>query len=77
MVHNVKANSCINYTIRFPMNIGVGKYSVSTALVQGDSHVGSCYEWRDYAYMFEVKNYNKNSFIGSAWLNASVDVKRK
>lgn len=74
VIHDVPAQTVITYTIRFPMNIGVGKYSVTTALVQGENHLEECYEWKDFAYFFEVMNHTKNNFVGSAWLNALLDI---
>lgn len=74
VLHDVPADTIVTYTIRFPMNIGVGKYSVTTALTKGKTHLEECYEWKDFAYFFEVTNYKRNFFAGSAWLNASITV---
>lgn len=74
VLHDVPAGTNVTYTIRFPMNIGVGNYSVTTALTKRETHLEECYEWKDFAYFFEVTNYKKNFFAGSAWLNASIAV---
>lgn len=74
VLHDVPANTTVIYTLHFPMNIGVGNYSVPVALVKGETHLEECYEWKDFAYLFEVTNHRKNVFVGSAWLNASLDI---
>lgn len=60
------------FSISFPANLGVGSYSVVTALHAGDSHVGSNYEWQDMALVFNVVNVDKIAFQGSVWLDASI-----
>ncbi len=52
----------------FPANIGVGSYSVSTALHVGDSHLAANYEWRDLALMFNVINIDRDAFVGVNWI---------
>ncbi|WP_449421542.1 ABC transporter ATP-binding protein, partial [Rhodanobacter lindaniclasticus] len=54
VVENVAAGTQLDYRVRFPMNIGMGSYSVSTALVSTDTHLVNNYEWRDLALMFTV-----------------------
>lgn len=64
----------IFFSIRFPMNIGVGTYSIATALARGSSHLEGNIEWRDLALMFNVINTNKKEFIGTTWIEPEISV---
>jgi len=65
------------YRIYFPVNIGIGHYSVSIALHASDTHVGKNYEWRDLAYIFDVINIDKQYFVGSSWIEPRIIVSSK
>ncbi|MFH2139909.1 MAG: ABC transporter ATP-binding protein [Pseudomonadota bacterium] len=54
--------------IRFPMNIGAGTYSISTALALGKTHIEGNLEWRDLAITFSVVNVHQKSFVGVSWI---------
>lgn len=60
----------------FPANIGLGSYSVSTALHVADTHLAANYEWRDLALMFNVVNINRNQFVGGSWIPPQVECQR-
>jgi len=55
-----------NYKIVFSidMNIGVGKYSISTALAVGENHLDYCLHWLDYGTDFEIAGIQGNLFTG-------------
>jgi lipopolysaccharide transport system ATP-binding protein len=74
VVENVKAGTQLDYRVRFPMNIGMGSYSVSTALVSTDTHLVNNYEWRDLALMFTVTNLDRPHFVGTAWVPPVIQV---
>jgi lipopolysaccharide transport system ATP-binding protein len=76
IVERVRAGEKIRYRIRFPMNIGPGTYSISTALVDSDNHLTNNYEWRDVAAVFNVHNADKQYFIGSSWLPPTIEIQR-
>lgn len=67
-LENVAPGSRIEFTIRFPMNVGPGSYSISTALVSTDTHLVNNYEWRDLALVFTVSNIDKPHFVGTSWI---------
>jgi lipopolysaccharide transport system ATP-binding protein len=73
---DVPEGSRIVYDIDFPMNLGVGTYSIQTALVSTDTHLVNNYEWRDLAMVFNVINVNKPPFAGCAWIDPVIDIKR-
>jgi lipopolysaccharide transport system ATP-binding protein len=74
-IEHPEAGQTIDYTIAFPMNIGPGTYSVSTALVSSDTHLVHNYEWRDLALIFTVANADQDYFVGTAWVPPSIEVR--
>ena len=60
----------------FPANIGLGSYSVSTALHVSSTHLAANYEWRDLALMFNVVNLGRDPFVGVNWMPPQVEVLR-
>ena len=55
-----------NYVCTFTqeMNIGSGKYTISPAIVVGDTHLDYCLNWRDNMGQFEVVGRVGKFFIG-------------
>ena len=70
----VAAGTVVDFHIRFPMNLGAGTYSISTALVSSDTHLENNYEWRDLALIFTVANLDKPVFVGSAWVPPTISL---
>ncbi len=62
------------FRIAFEANLGVGSYSVQTALVDRDTHLSANFEWRDLALVFSVVNADKPAFVGSAWMAPVITV---
>ncbi|MGE8317166.1 MAG: ABC transporter ATP-binding protein [Comamonas sp.] len=60
----------------FPANIGLGSYSVSTALHLADTHLAANYEWRDLALIFNVINIDRAQFMGLSWIPPQVEYQR-
>jgi homopolymeric O-antigen transport system ATP-binding protein len=73
-VADMRAGQSLTYRIRFPMRLGTGTYSVSTALVSSDTHLMNNYEWRDLALIFTVSNFQQPYFVGSAWLPPEIEI---
>lgn len=71
---DVKAGSRHVFTISFPANLGLGTYSVQTALVSTNTHLINNYEWRDLALVFNVVNMTKAHFEGSNWLDPLIEI---
>ena len=74
---DVRAGETIVYRFSFQANLGPGSYSVSTALVSTDTHLVNNYEWRDLALVFTVSNMTRDHFVGSAWLDPSIEIFRR
>lgn len=74
VIYDIKANQEIVYLCKFNMNLGVGSYSIQTALVSSDTHLDNNYEWVDLAFVFNVVNINKPYFAGCAWLHPKIEI---
>lgn len=68
------ADETYEFDITFHSNLGVGTYSVCTALHANESHISDNYEWRDLALVFNVVNINKTEFQGCNWLESKISV---
>ena len=60
----------------FPANIGLGSYSVSTALHVSENHLAGNYQWRDLALVFNVVNIDRDRFVGVSWIPPQVVLER-
>lgn len=75
-LEQVRAGESIEYCFRFPLNLGPGSYSLTTALTSNETHLADNYEWRDLAFLFVVMNMNRREFVGSSWLEPTVEILR-
>jgi lipopolysaccharide transport system ATP-binding protein len=73
-LHGLAEGSTTVYRVRFPANLGVGGYSIVTALVHTGARLDKKYEWRDRALMFEVVNGKKPVFVGCMWMESSIQI---
>lgn len=73
-INTVAANTTHTFRITFPANLGVGSYTVQTALVDSKNHLNKNYEWRDVAATFHVVNVGKHEYIGSTWLPTNITI---
>ncbi len=74
IIKDVKANESLEYSFKFDANLGVGSFSITIALHSNDTHIGSNYEWRDQALVFNVANISKNTFTGLCWMEPNLGV---
>lgn len=75
-IKDLKKNNFLTLVFSFAANIGLGSYSVSTALHVADTHLVANYEWRDLALIFNVVNLNRDEFIGVNWMPPQVECMR-
>lgn len=73
---DLKAGDKVVYRYAFPANIGKGHYSIALSLSRLDSHIDTNYEWRDFALVFHIINSTQPDFVGTAWLDSSLDIQR-
>lgn len=57
------------FQFAFKAMLGVGSYSISTALVSTNDRFTNNYECRELAYFFEVRNSGRPPFGGCVWLD--------
>ena len=58
----------------FVNRLGVGSYSLSTALHSGMTHLERNYEWQDRQLTFTVVNADVDQFVGINWMPPDVNV---
>ncbi|MBK8507421.1 MAG: ABC transporter ATP-binding protein [Candidatus Competibacteraceae bacterium] len=75
-INQLKQGEKLTLVFSFPANIGLGSYSVSTALHAADTHLTANYEWRDLAFMFNVVNIDHSPFVGISWIPPEVEYRR-
>lgn len=73
---NLKKGEEYDFSFEFDANLGVGSFSVTIALHDSDNHLQNNYEWRDNAIIFNVVNFSKPDFVGLAYLEPSLKIKR-
>ncbi len=74
IIHKPQPGDTYRFVIAFPANLGVGSYSIVTALHASDDHLSANYEWRDLALVFNVINTGKVQFQGCNWLEPRISV---
>lgn len=74
-LENVKKDKKLEFIFTMKLNIGIGNYSVSTALHGQETHNENSYEWRDLALIVDVLNEHKNHFSGLAFIDTNVEIK--
>jgi len=75
-LENLQPGEEVEFRFRFPLNLGDGSYSITTALTSTETHLADNYEWRDLAYLFIVTNMNRKPFVGSNWLEPDLEIAR-
>jgi len=74
VIHNPRPGDEYRFVIAFPANLGIGSYSIQTALVDRDTHLTANYEWRDMALVFNVVNIDKTEFAGCHWNEPDIKI---
>src|SRR5262245_61210605 len=74
VIHNPQPGDEYRFVIAFPANLGIGSYSIQTALVDRDTHLTANYEWRDMALVFNVVNIDKTPFAGCLWNEPRINI---
>jgi len=63
------------FSIRFPLNLGPGTYSIAVSLSADESHLAESFEWRDLALIFAVVNQG-DPFDGKMFIPSQIEVRR-
>lgn len=76
VINQPKIGETYCFKIGFTAGLGVGSYSVQTAVTSTDTHLVNNYEWKDLAFMFDVVNTQKPHFAGVAWFDTKIEVNK-
>ena len=76
VIENAKKGEEYCFIWKFKAQLGVGSYSIATALASDESHLSANYEWKDLALLFTVINKNETYFIGHTWLDHTIIIKK-
>jgi lipopolysaccharide transport system ATP-binding protein len=63
------------YEFDFNLNIGIGKYTLTTAIHRDGTHIEESYHWYDSILKFEVVGPKDNIFIGLSKLDIGLEIK--
>lgn len=74
IINTPRVGNTYQFSVVFAANLGVGNYSVQTALVDSDTHLTHNYEWRDLTLVFNVININKKQFSGCLWSEPKITI---
>lgn len=75
-VKDIGPGDTLAFTFDLELCLGEGTYSIAVALCRTGSHIEKNYQWQDLARMFNVVNMEKPSFVGAAFLESTMTVKR-
>lgn len=73
-VISMKAGAEALYEFGFNLNIGAGKYTLTSAVHRDDTHVNESYHWYDNILRFEVLGSKENIFIGLSKLDVELKI---
>jgi len=59
-----------------PLNIGIGKYSITAAVHSSETHLDNCSHWLDNAASFQVAGILGSKFIGLCKLEPTIEFKK-
>jgi lipopolysaccharide transport system ATP-binding protein len=74
VLENPARDTEYEFVIAFKALLGVGNYSIVTALTDRETHMSVNYEWRDLALVFHVVNMDKPTFVGCSWIAPDIAV---
>ena len=73
-VISLKAGETPVYEFGFNLNIGPGKYTLTTAIHRDDTHLDESYHWYDSILKFEVVGTKSDMFIGLSKLYVDLQI---
>ena len=74
IIHGLTAGDEYLFSINFVANLGIGSYSIATALHNRETHLTANYDWRDLALVFKVVNAGNKQFNGCNWIQPEISV---
>jgi len=64
------------FSVNFNLSVGVGNYSIQTALVDSENHIDKNFEWIDLAHTFQVTSSSKSDFNGYCYLDTNIEINK-
>lgn len=74
-ITSMKKGEMVEYSYYYNLNIGPGKYTLTSAVHRDDTHVNEGYHWCDNIIDFEVTGSKDYRFIGLSKLDVVIDMK--
>jgi lipopolysaccharide transport system ATP-binding protein len=74
-VSSMKKGEMIEYSYNYNLNIGPGKYTLTSAVHKDETHVDESYHWCDNILNFEVAGSKDYMFTGLSKLDVTLDIK--
>ncbi len=74
-ITSLKSGEMLEYCYSFNLNIGPGKYTLTTAVHRDVTHVDESYHWCDNILSFEVTGSKDYFFTGLSKLDVTLDIK--
>lgn len=74
ILENLPAGAAFAIRAVFPVNLGPGSYSITYAFSSSYTHLEDNYHWVDLAILFQVINIDKTEFVGTAWLEPTIEI---
>lgn len=74
ILEDLQTGEVRKFCIEFFLNIGPGAYSISTALVNSNTHLDQNYEWVDNALSFDVVHGSETYFEGQSYLEPIIRI---
>lgn len=71
-IHRLASGSVVCFEVVFPVLLGIGTYSIHTALSSSGTSLVDNYDWREKVSLFRVLSLGKPAFVGSISLDASI-----
>ena len=76
VIYDAREGDVYLYKVSFLANLGIGNYAVHCSLVEDGNHTEKNFEWRDGAFVFDVVNVDKNTFIGCMWNEMDFNIEK-
>jgi len=68
-------NYCCSFSM--PLNIGIGKYTITAAIHSKEHHLDACFHWLDRAADFEIAGIEGDLFVGLCKLEPIFTIKKR
>ncbi len=71
---NRKESDQLTFRIQLPVQFGEGKYTLTTAIHDSETHLEKCFDWTDRAALFSVRSAGKRVSTGRLYMESAWEV---